>query len=203
MTFVCPICKGTLAQEREAFRCEACSHDFPVVCGIADFRLWPDAYIGMREDREKGERLREAGVSATLVCANAEALPFEDRCFDALTAHDLIEHLRDPATAIAEARRVSAANAQNFYSTNSRYCPSSEPHVKIWGVGYLPRRWQADYVAFRRKDLRRYSVRLRSASELNRMFRGWGYADAKIQAAPPIAPHRDSRFLQRLLAAYN
>ncbi len=301
MTFVCPICKGTLAKEREAFRCEACSHDFPVVCGIADFRLWPDPYIGMREDREKGERLREAAetrsfedllthyyditreappdlaknwiahsmaevsiarfalqesglygelsgarlldlgcstggllisaadrarelvgvdvafrwlvvgqtrlldaaVSATLVCANAEALPFEDHCFDALTAHDLIEHLREPATAIAEARRVSIANAQHVYSTNNRYCPLSDPHVKIWGVGYLPRHWQADYVAFRRKDLRRYSIRLRSASELNRMFRAAGYAAVKTRAAALIAPHRDSRFLQRLLAAYN
>jgi ubiquinone/menaquinone biosynthesis C-methylase UbiE/uncharacterized protein YbaR (Trm112 family) len=301
MTFVCPICKGPLSKSAGAFGCEPCQRDFPVVCGIPDFRLWPDPYIAMREDRQKGEhlanaartrsfeallnhyyditeedppdlaekwtahslaevtiahfaleesgmlgelegarlldvgcstggllisaaesadelvgvdvafrwlvvgqaRLREAEVSATLVCANAEALPFEDTRFDAVTAQDVIEHLREAATALVEIRRVSATDAPAFYTTNNRYAPIVEPHIRMWGVGYLPRAWQAPYVAWRREDLHRYSIRLRSAAEINRLVRNAGYAIVKTQPAPLFAPHRDTPILRWVFAAFN
>jgi len=148
-------------------------------------------------------RLGEAEVAATLVCANAEALPFEDASFDAVTAQDVVEHFKDPAAALAETRRVSAADAPALYTTNNRYSPLPEPHVRMWGVGYLPRRRQAEYVAWRRQDLHRYAIRLRSASELDRMFRDAGYASAKTQSAPLIAPHLDTGILRWVFASYN
>ena len=71
MEFVCARCKGEL----NGYRCEACSLEFPVLCGIPDFRLFADPYIGIAEDRAKGAalelsyaiRLRPGGSPLDLV----------------------------------------------------------------------------------------------------------------------------------------
>src|SRR6516225_9031741 len=57
MTFVCPACKGELAGTYECARCE---RSYPVIHGIPDFRLFPDPYIGIEEDRAKAAHLFEA-----------------------------------------------------------------------------------------------------------------------------------------------
>ncbi len=148
-------------------------------------------------------RLRDAGISAMLVCANAEALPFPDRSFDLATAQDVIEHVRDSVAAASECRRVSRPGAPALWTTNNRLAPLPEPHVHLWGVGYLPRRWQAGYVAFRRRDLHRYTIRLHSANDLRALFRAAGYAAPIIAVAPLFAPHRKERSLRTLLEFYN
>ncbi len=291
--FVCPACKGPLEPEYE---CRNCARTFPVVHGIPDFRLFPDPYIGIEEDRAKAAhlfeaadarkfremldyyysiteedpsdlaklwtahalaepeigafllresaigggralldigcstgglliaarknfttlvgvdvalrwliigsiRLRETGIDARLVCANAEALPFRSESFDCITCIDTIEHLRDASQALREAHRVAAPDAALLCATNNRFAPLPDPQVHLWGVGWLPRKWQADYVAWRRKDLHRYQIAMRSASELNRLVRKSGFSDCKTEAAPLIAPHRPS--LRRAIQFHN
>jgi ubiquinone/menaquinone biosynthesis C-methylase UbiE/uncharacterized protein YbaR (Trm112 family) len=299
ISFVCPSCKGPLVSLPSGFFCAACERAYPIVCGIPDFRLAPDPYIGMAEDRAKGEllfeagkhrsfeellryyysitkedppdlaihwaahamaevsiadfilsearfpsvpgalldlgcstgglliaardragalvgvdvafrwlaigriRLREAGVEATLVCANAEALPFRSATFAAVTATDLIEHLQDAPQAVAESFRVVIPGAKSLWTTNNRYAPLPDPHVRLWGIGYLPRRWQAAYVARRRTDLHRYRISMRSRRELDRTFRAAGFQRVRSEAAPLFAPHRPNGPLQRLLRVYN
>jgi ubiquinone/menaquinone biosynthesis C-methylase UbiE len=293
MTFVCPACKGALTG---AYECRACERSFPVIHGIPDFRLFPDPYIGIEDDRRKAAhlfeasqtrefsemlhyyysiteedpgdlaaiwtahalaeteiaasllreaiidnggslldigcstgglliaagagfgmvagvdaalrwltigavRLREVGVTASLVCANAEALPFPDESFDAITCIDTLEHLRDVPCAMREARRVASPGGRALWTTNNRYAPLTEPHVHLWGVGFLPRRWQAAYVAWRRKDLHRYQIRMRSASELDRLIQEAGFECGRAGPAPLFAPHRPD--LARMLARYN
>ena len=148
-------------------------------------------------------RLRDGGRSASLVCANAEALPFAEGCFDLVTAHDLIEHLRHPGQAVSEASRVSRSGARALWATNNRYAPLPEPHVRFWGVGCLPRRWQPRYVAWRRKDLPPYAIRMRSASELKRLFQRSEYSKVCIGPAPLVAPHWKNSLLAKLLDLYN
>ncbi|MBI5085892.1 MAG: methyltransferase domain-containing protein [Acidobacteria bacterium] len=300
MRLVCPQCHAALDETAEAYSCAACTRTYPVVCGIPDFRLYPDPYIGLAEDREKGaklweqaqrltfeqllhhyyditeedppdlashwiphslaepaiarsvleaaglmeagaelldigcstggmviaasrhagrratgvdvafrwlvvgrRRLREAGVDARLICANAEALPFADACFDVITAQDALEHLNDPLRAVAEARRVSKPGAPALWTTNNRYAPLPEPHLHLFGVGYLPRAWQPRYVSLRRGDLHPYSIRMRSAPELKRLFRAAGYASPVLDPAPLFAPHWGAGLASRVLAAYN
>ena len=52
MDFVCPVCRSPLSAQLKLYRCASCGREFPLVAGIADFRLWPDPYIGLSEDRE-------------------------------------------------------------------------------------------------------------------------------------------------------
>jgi len=56
----CPHCRAELEQSREdVLVCRACRRSFPVLLGIPDLRVFPDAYIGIEEDRAKAARLAE------------------------------------------------------------------------------------------------------------------------------------------------
>jgi ubiquinone/menaquinone biosynthesis C-methylase UbiE len=284
------------------YTCARCDRWYPVILGIPDFRLFPDPYISIEDDRRKGERLfeagatrsfeelvryyysitpevppdlakrwtaraiaqpeiaecilrssglldsatasgslldvgcstggllvtaakffpaivgvdvafrwlvlaqarlREAGVRVELVCANAEALPFLSHRFQAVTLLDVLEHLRDSRAGVREAYRVSVPGAKTLCTTNNRYSPVVDPHVGIWGVGYLPRRWQARYVAWRRPGMKEYRIYMRSAWEVTRLFRNAGYVKCRSGAAPVCAPHLISGAARRLVRLYN
>src|SRR5947207_13898152 len=58
--FACPRCRGGLHSGEDSYRCSSCGTVFPVIAGIADFRLTPDPWIGIEEDREKALRIEEA-----------------------------------------------------------------------------------------------------------------------------------------------
>jgi len=71
----------------------------------------PGQVVGVDLDAgvlERGRALaRERGVAtARFERASAERLPFADGAFDAVFAHTLLEHVSEPARALAEMRRV-------------------------------------------------------------------------------------------------
>jgi|SRR5579862_56748 len=301
--FVCPRCRAAVDSLPDRYRCPRCDADYPVCCGIPDFRLHAGPYIGLEDDRRKGEalfrearhltfaallryyyqttpddppdlaerwtahalaeveiaravlrdsdvlsasphqpvalvdvgcstgalliaasganrqlvgvdvafrwlvigqaRMREAGVAAVLVCANAEHLPFAGEQFQIVVANDLVEHAVDPRGVLREAHRVSAPGARLLCTSNNRFWPGLEPNVRLWGVGYLPRRWQAKWVAWRRRDLHPYHLGIPSARELGRIVRDAGYRDVAIEAALLVAPHSRRRALRAGLRVYN
>ena len=49
----------------------------------------------------------DAGVAVTFRAGDATALPFEDDAFDVVHAHQVLQHLTDPVTALREMRRVT------------------------------------------------------------------------------------------------
>jgi hypothetical protein len=53
-------------------------------------------------------------------------------------------------------------------NTVNRFSLAREPHVYLWGVGFLPRRWQAPYVRWRR-DASFENIGLLSYRELRRL----------------------------------
>ena len=65
MNFVCPRCKGALSFSNDLYSCPRCSQNYPLVCGIPDFRLDPDPYISPAEDRKRGKLLAEWGRERT------------------------------------------------------------------------------------------------------------------------------------------
>lgn len=57
--FCCPSCRGPLASDPAGYHCRACQRRYPIVCGIPDFRLFPDPYISFEDEYDKARRLSE------------------------------------------------------------------------------------------------------------------------------------------------
>lgn len=55
--FRCPACRGGLSSTADAYRCDACDADFPILHGIPDFRLRSDRYLTLEQERAKAARL--------------------------------------------------------------------------------------------------------------------------------------------------
>lgn len=63
--FVCPSCKGGLDADADSHTCRACDRNYPILFGIPDFRLRPDRYLTLEQERAKARRLHEFGATAT------------------------------------------------------------------------------------------------------------------------------------------
>lgn len=84
--------------------------------------------------------LAEQGRQATLAAGCAEALPYPDDAFDFIYSPDVIEHVSDQSRYLGEVYRVLKPGRAVLLNSPNRYsivCP--EPHVGIWGLGFLPR----------------------------------------------------------------
>ena len=288
---VCPACRAGVERTEAAYVCTGCSKQYPILEEIPDFRLFPDRFLSIADDRAKARRvietaadassstlldayyaltpempaaeaaryrareqaeeragemtwreieqgftetaaptigtpvldlgcgtgglviaaarrgcaatgvdaalrrliiararLREAGVGARLVCANAEHLPFAEESFGVVAAVDLMEHVAEPAEVFGECRRVIAPRGTAYVAGNNRYSWAPEPHVRLWGVGLLPPWLQRHYV----RSLRGHPyhrVRLLSAGDTLRHMRDAGFTDAAVSAAPLFAAH--------------
>ena len=89
------------------------------------------------------------GGVARLACAYAEALPMESDCLGTVVMFDSIEHVSNVRETLDEARRVLKPGGHMALSTPNRFSLAAEPHVFVWGVGWLPRSWQIAYVRWR------------------------------------------------------
>jgi SAM-dependent methyltransferase len=139
-----------------------------------------------------------------LAAALADALPLEDGAVTGVISLDVIEHVADPRVYLREIDRVLASGGSVALSTPNRFSLTAEPHVFLWGVGWLPRRWQKGYVRWRSGRSYDY-VRLLSHRELRALLRSETRLEARI-FAPPIPVEEISRFSWRralLAGAYN
>jgi len=120
----------------------AAADRFPRVIGVD---------IAMRWLHLSRRRFLDRGVPVPrLVCACAERLPFPDGSFDLVVSAATLEMTRDPGQALAECARVLAPRGTVLVNTGNRYSLAREPHVQLWGVGFLPRPWQVAWVRWRR-----------------------------------------------------
>ena len=125
------------------------------------------------------KRLEEGGLSGLLACACVERLPFPDASFDRVTSFDVLEHVANPSQMLAEVRRVTRAAGWVFCTTPNRFSLTAEPHVGVWGVGFLPPRCREPYVRWRRGMSYRYVFPL-SLWDLRRLFRSDFAAEIRI-----------------------
>lgn len=88
-------------------------------------------------------------ANCTLVCANGEFLPFRDAAFGRVVSVGTLEHCRRAEDVISESARVLRPAGEVVIRTTNRFSALPEPHVNLWGVGFLPRSWADGYVRWR------------------------------------------------------
>jgi SAM-dependent methyltransferase len=114
--------------------------------------------------------IEQHGGVATLCAGFAESLPLPDASTPAIVSLDVIEHVGDQARYLVEIDRIAADGATIALATPNRFSLAAEPHVHVWGVGWLPSRFQARYV--RARSGRAYDfVRLLSVPGLSSLLR--------------------------------
>lgn len=140
------------------------------------------------------------GVEVHLAAALAEALPLRAGSVGALTALDVIEHVGDQAAMVREIERVLQPAGIFCAATPNRFSIAAEPHVGVWGVGWLPRSLQADYVRWR-ANLSYEFTRLLSQREIKALFRQNASFVPEVDPAPiPSVDRERFGWRRRLLA---
>ena len=134
-------------------------------------------------------RLQRAGFAAPLVCCNGEHLPFSDSAFRRVVSLGTLEHCLDANAVLAEAARVLEPAGRVHLRTVNRFSLLPEPHVGVWGVGFLPRRWADAYVQWR-SGQRYEHHRPLSSRELRRFARDAGLRDVRVGAASLLSADR-------------
>jgi SAM-dependent methyltransferase len=114
--------------------------------------------------------IEQHGGRATLCAAFAESLPLPDASAPGIVSLDVIEHVADQQRYLAEIDRIAADGATIALATPNRFSLAAEPHVHVWGVGWLPARFQKRYVWARSGRPYEY-VRLLSVPGLARLLR--------------------------------
>ncbi len=149
------------------------------------------------------KQIEETEVDIELLACAAEALPFSDEAYDLVIAGDVIEHVADQRLFVRECARVLAPGGMFFLATPNRYSLGLEPHVRLWGVGFLPRRAARRYVEVVRRT--RYDhVRLLSSFALRRLLESEGL---RVTIEPPAVPEASQSLARgvefRLMHIYN
>ena len=147
------------------------------------------------------KRLDEAGRQAQLVCCCAQFLPFAENTFDLAAAENVLEHTALQQELIVESHRALRPRGIFIATTWNRLSVAPEPHVRLWGIGWMPRGIAKRYVTFRRK-IPYDDVRLLSIFELRQMLRSAPFAFCDI-GFPEISSAQlaNASGLQRHLAA--
>ena len=164
------------------------------------FTIRVGADVGFRWLVVARHGLEEAGLPVNLVCCCADHLPFAAGVFDCVASISLLEHVRSASDVMAECARVARPSGRVFVWTSNRFSLAPEPHVRIWGVGFLPRRWMPAYVRWRR-GMAYDHKHLLSRGEVARGFRRTGLLHVEFLAPVVTAPDLAAMGLaERLLA---
>lgn len=150
------------------------------------------------------KRLQECGAQVPVVCCCAEYLPFPNRSYDLVIAEGVLEHARSQTEMVEECRRVMSPVGVTFLATANRFALAPEPHVHLWGVGFMPRTLADRYVKYFR-GIPYGQIRVLSVMELRRLLRKCRLPNHRI-LLPLVSPDevRQLSAVQRMqVAIYN
>jgi SAM-dependent methyltransferase len=136
-------------------------------------------------------RLTDQKLNVPLFAACAERLPWPDASFSAVVADSLLEHLDDPSEVLRECLRVLKPGGRLIVWSPNRLSLASDPHVGLWGVGWIPRRWLERYLRLRGRA--EWPPRTLSAVEARRMVRRAGLRRVAIDVPPVPGPWARTR----------
>ena len=140
--------------------------------------------IALRWQVVARRRLADCALTTPLVGASADRLPWPDGSFDAVVADSLLEHLDDPGAALREWRRVIRPGGRLLVWGPNRFSITPDPHVGLWGLGWLPEFWASPYVRLRRGC--GWPVRPLSAAKARRLAVEAGWSNVRV--GPPTIP---------------
>ena len=105
---------------------------------------------------------------------------------------------------IQECRRVMSPVGVTFLATANRFSLAPEPHVHVWGVGFMPRPWADRYVKYVR-GIPYAHIKVLSVMELRRLLRKGRLPNHRI-LLPSVPPEevRGLSAMQRMqVSIYN
>lgn len=141
-----------------------------------------------------------AGVPVNFAAALGEALPLRTGSVGAVCALDVLEHVGDQGAVVREIDRVLQPGGIFCGATPNRFSFGAEPHVGVWGVGWLPRAAQGRYVRWRTGLNYDFNVLL-SHRELTTLFQNHASFIPRVMPAPiPAGEIRSFGARRRLLA---
>jgi SAM-dependent methyltransferase len=128
-------------------------------------------------------RLSDRGLQVPLFGATAERLPWPDATFGAVVADSVLEHLTDFHSALKEWARVLRPGGSLVLWSPNRFSMAPDPHVGLWGVGWLPETLASKWV--RRVRGCEWTVRPLSAQRARLLAAQAGFESIAI-AAPRL-----------------
>ncbi|MGI8470340.1 MAG: methyltransferase domain-containing protein [Pyrinomonadaceae bacterium] len=142
--------------------------------------------IAMRWLHISRRRFMDKGLDVPpLVCCCAEFLPFADNSFDLIACSSTLEFVKNQPKALAECARVLEKDGTLYINSVNRFSIAKDPYAYLWAVGFLPRKFQARYVKWRR-GASYENVKTLSFRELNRL--AGKHFPIKKFALPDVAP---------------
>jgi ubiquinone/menaquinone biosynthesis C-methylase UbiE len=128
------------------------------------------------------ERLEQEGLSADVLVADAESLPFSDESFDVVYSYGVLHHTPHPAAALREIHRVLRPGGEArimLYSRRSWFA------LAVWARHVLRRRrpWHSLTVALAR-DLESPGTKAYTQPELERLFAPFARAEYRRYVTP-------------------
>ena len=142
--------------------------------------------IAMRWLHLSRRRFMDAKIAVPpLVCCNAEFLPFAEDSFDLIACSSTLEFVNDQSKVLTECARTLGESGTLYINSVNRFSIAKDPYAYLWGVGFLPRKFQARYVKWRR-EASYENVKTRSFRELNCLADK--HFPVKKFALPDVAP---------------
>ncbi|MBA3327764.1 MAG: class I SAM-dependent methyltransferase [Solirubrobacterales bacterium] len=142
------------------------------------------------------KRCSEHGIRGrvTLVAGNLEQRIFADRSFAAAKCTDVLEHVMDPELSSDRMVRALQPGGALFVLTPNRFSFfGPEPHVRLWGVQFLPKAIADAYVHRRLGIAYSDIATLLSARTLRRVLAASG---AEVIPVPVEDKHLNPRSLR-------
>jgi 2-polyprenyl-3-methyl-5-hydroxy-6-metoxy-1,4-benzoquinol methylase len=133
-------------------------------------------------------RVQDMGLENVLVvAATGESLPTEKESVDLIVAADVIEHVPNRDEVINNCYGSLRPGGALWLSTPNRFSLTPEPHVRLWGVGLLPRRLGQAYVE-RRRSVRYDDIETLFVFALRRLAAATGgsYTVTAPEIASPV-----------------
>jgi 2-polyprenyl-3-methyl-5-hydroxy-6-metoxy-1,4-benzoquinol methylase len=149
-------------------------------------------------------RVQDMGLdNVWVVAATGESLPTEKESVDLIVAADVIEHVPNRDAVINNCYAALRPGGALWLSTPNRFSLTPEPHVRLWGVGLLPRRLGRAYVE-RRRSVKYDDIETLSVFALRQLVAATG-GSWKVTAPEIASPVRATYgpLLRVLIDAYH